>query len=46
MAIANRKPLPDLAASRSGLFVQTARTLWNRGDCCEQGCRHCPFVER
>ena len=30
----------------SGLFVQTARTLWNRGACCEQGCRHCPFVER
>jgi len=30
----------------SGLFVQTARTLWDRGDCCEQGCRHCPFVAR
>jgi hypothetical protein len=27
----------------SGLFVQTARTLWDRGACCEQGCRHCPF---
>ena len=30
----------------TGLFVQTARTLWDRGTCCEQGCRHCPFVER
>lgn len=30
----------------SGLFVQTARTLADRGHCCEQGCRHCPFVER
>jgi hypothetical protein len=30
----------------SGLFVQTARTLWDRGTCCEQGCRHCPFVDR
>ena len=30
----------------SGLFVQTARTLWDRGACCEQGCRHCPFVYR
>jgi hypothetical protein len=30
----------------SGLFVQTARTLWDRGSCCEQGCRHCPFVAR
>jgi hypothetical protein len=30
----------------SGLFVLTARTLWDRGRCCEQGCRHCPFVAR
>jgi Family of unknown function (DUF5522) len=30
----------------SGLFVQTARTLWDRGTCCEQGCRHCPFGDR
>ena len=30
----------------SGLFVQTARTLWDQGTCCEQGCRHCPFVDR
>ena len=30
----------------TGLFVQTARTLWDRGSCCEQGCRHCPYVDR
>lgn len=28
------------------LFVQTARTLWSRGSCCEQGCRHCPYLDR
>jgi Family of unknown function (DUF5522) len=30
----------------SDLFVQTARTLWDRGSCCGQGCRHCPFAAR
>jgi hypothetical protein len=30
----------------TGLFVQTARTLWERGTCCQQGCRHCPYVDR
>jgi hypothetical protein len=30
----------------SGLFVQTARALWDRGACCGQGCRHCPFIDR
>ncbi|MGI8663563.1 MAG: DUF5522 domain-containing protein [Acidimicrobiales bacterium] len=28
----------------SGLFVLTAAALCERGDCCNQGCRHCPFV--
>lgn len=27
----------------SGLFVQTARSLWDRGTCCDHGCRHCPY---
>lgn len=27
----------------SGLFVMTARYLWERGHCCEQACRHCPY---
>jgi hypothetical protein len=30
----------------SGLFVLTARTLWDRGTCCQNGCRHCPYLER
>lgn len=30
----------------SGLFVLTARSLWDRGSCCEQGCRHCPYIDR
>ena len=29
---------------RSGLFVMTARYLVTRGYCCDQGCRHYPFV--
>lgn len=28
----------------SGLFVLTAATLLTRGECCDNGCRHCPFV--
>lgn len=27
----------------TGLFVLTAATLAERGQCCDQGCRHCPF---
>jgi Family of unknown function (DUF5522) len=30
----------------TGYHVMTARTLWARGACCEQGCRHCPYVDR
>ena len=30
----------------SGLFVMTAATLWARSQCCDSGCRHCPYVER
>ncbi|MGA8297779.1 MAG: DUF5522 domain-containing protein [Acidimicrobiales bacterium] len=30
----------------SGLFVLSARYLAARGYCCEQGCRHCPYVEK
>jgi hypothetical protein len=28
----------------SGLFVLTAGFLANRGTCCDNGCRHCPYV--
>jgi hypothetical protein len=27
----------------SGLFVMTAAALLERGTCCDQGCRHCPY---
>jgi hypothetical protein len=30
----------------TGLFVLTAGFLWERGFCCESGCRHCPYVAR
>jgi hypothetical protein len=28
---------------RTGLYVMTAKALKERGYCCENGCRHCPF---
>lgn len=28
----------------TGLFAQTARTLFERGTCCDNRCRHCPWV--
>jgi hypothetical protein len=37
---------PGYTDPATGLFVQTARILWDRGVCCEQGCRHCPYVPR
>ncbi|MDA3039322.1 MAG: DUF5522 domain-containing protein [Actinomycetota bacterium] len=27
----------------SGLFVMTSAALAERGYCCENGCRHCPY---
>lgn len=32
-------PDPD-----SGLFVLTAGWLATRGTCCDNGCRHCPYL--
>lgn len=29
----------------NGLMVLTARFLLNRGYCCGNGCRHCPYSE-
>lgn len=37
---------PGYLDPTTGLFAQTARMLWDKGSCCEQGCRHCPFVAR
>jgi hypothetical protein len=28
----------------NGLFVMTAQYLLERAFCCDQGCRHCPYV--
>ncbi|MDX6198731.1 MAG: hypothetical protein QOJ79_1882 [Actinomycetota bacterium] len=33
------------ADPESGLYVLTAAWLAARGTCCENGCRHCPYVE-
>lgn len=33
------------ADPESGLFVLTAGFLADRGTCCDNGCRHCPYVE-
>lgn len=30
----------------TGLLVFTAGYLWERGYCCDTGCRHCPYVGR
>jgi Family of unknown function (DUF5522) len=38
--------LPGYTDPASGLFALTARTLWDRGQCCGSGCRHCPWAER
>jgi hypothetical protein len=37
---------PGYSDPESGLFVLTAAFLWSRGTCCDQGCRHCPYVAR
>lgn len=28
-----------------GMMVLTKRYLANRGQCCDSGCRHCPYAE-
>ena len=30
----------------SGLAVFTAAALWEKGACCDSGCRHCPWLPR
>lgn len=39
-----RRGRPRYRDPRSGLWVMTAVTLWERGWCCELGCRHCPYL--
>lgn len=38
--------LPAYRDPLTGLSVMTASFLWDRGHCCEVGCRHCPYLER
>jgi hypothetical protein len=35
---------PGYLDPATGLFVLTAAALLERGACCEQGCRHCPYI--
>ena len=37
---------PGYADPMTGLFVMTVAYLWERGECCDSGCRHCPYVAR
>jgi hypothetical protein len=30
----------------TGYLVLTAQRLWRRGECCDSGCRHCPWHGR
>ncbi|HEY3177153.1 MAG TPA: DUF5522 domain-containing protein [Candidatus Polarisedimenticolia bacterium] len=30
----------------TGAMVFTAKALWERGYCCDSGCRHCPYLPR
>jgi Family of unknown function (DUF5522) len=30
----------------TGLWCFTAAYLWDRGTCCDSGCRHCPWVNQ
>lgn len=36
---------PGYVDPASGLLVMTAAYLAERGTCCNQGCRHCPYVD-
>jgi hypothetical protein len=35
---------PTYQDPTSGYWVMTAAYLADRGRCCHQGCRHCPYV--
>jgi len=30
----------------TGWWSFTAAYLWDRGSCCDRGCRHCPYVNQ
>ena len=33
----------DYYIDKNGLYVFTAKYLLERGYCCKNGCRHCPY---
>ena len=35
---------PGYLDPATGLFVMTAGYHWERGRCCDSGCRHCPYA--
>ena len=35
---------PGYTDPDTGLFVMTSAWLAARGSCCDQGCRHCPYL--
>ena len=39
-------PDPGRLDPATGLWSFTAAYLWERGTCCDSGCRHCPYVNR
>jgi len=36
---------PGYLDPTTGLFVLTVEYLRERGFCCDQGCRHCPYID-
>ena len=39
-------PDPARLDPATGLWVFTAAYLWDRGTCCDSGCRHCPYLHQ
>jgi len=39
-------PSPDDFYVENGKFVWTEKFLLNRGYCCKNNCRHCPFKDQ
>lgn len=39
-----QRSVPGYIDPESGLFVMTAVYLKNRGFCCGNACRHCPYI--
>ncbi|MTV25788.1 hypothetical protein FTX61_10255 [Nitriliruptoraceae bacterium ZYF776] len=35
---------PGYLDPATGFFVFTSQSHWERGTCCDSGCRHCPYA--